>query len=62
MCDMALQVSPRLIQNDAIGIQVQPELITCDPTLIAIGPNGVTPLLGPCPKSCLSFRGIQKDL
>ena len=35
------QVSPRLIQTDALGVQVQPELITVDPTLINIGPNGI---------------------
>ena len=41
-----VQVSPRLIQNDAIGIQIQPEVITVDPTLINIGPNGANPSVG----------------
>jgi hypothetical protein len=36
-----VQVSPRLLQLDAVGVQVQPELITVDPTLINIAPNGV---------------------
>ena len=35
-------ISPRLIQTDALGVQVQPELITVNPTLINIGPNGVS--------------------
>lgn len=34
-------MSPRLLQLDAVGVQVQPELITVDPTLINIAPNGV---------------------
>jgi len=34
-------VSPRLLQLDAVGVQVQPELITVDPTLINIAPNGI---------------------
>ena len=46
-----VKVSPRLIQNDAIGIQIQPEVITVDPTLINIGPNGATPPLALCPNS-----------
>ena len=50
-----VQVSPRLIQNDAIGIQIQPEVITVDPTLINIGPNGAAPMLAPCPNSYCFF-------